>query len=245
MSGQSGSCGRRAREQETSRDVGRQQTAAPGEDDPTFLLVAHPGRSQIGDARRCRGRGTRAGACAQGQGEGLLGPACRRELLVAGFGRVAPCDRGDRSARACERSTSADRRYDRARRTRSRGTHPRASTGDCAGTPLRAVPSSTLRTTRTPPSVSTSSASAYASAWTSSSGRGRRPAATCRPSCGRGLDGERVRADVLDTQRKDAVERSAPVVERLAVGAVDQIDVDAREPGVAASLMARSTFAGS
>ena len=132
------------------------------------------------------------------------------------------------SARACAPSTSAGRPCSRGPRSRSRGSRRRSSRRGCGGTPDRVAPSSRSRTSRTPRPRA-----------------GRRRSRTCRPGrrrrrrrhAGRdalaerrrGLDGQRVRADVVGFEREHVVERRAPVVERLPRRPVDEIDADPLE----------------
>ena len=164
----------------------------------------------------------------------------------AGSRRSAPASAGRAgarprrcSARACARSTSAGRRCGRARRSRCRGTRPRSSREGCGGTPRRAGPSSRPRTTRARPRRAASSASEVRVGLVVVVGRGRagRDAPAERR---RRLDGQRVRAHVLDVERERAVERRAPVVERLARRAVDEVDVDALEARVARRARSRA-----
>ena len=153
----------------------------------------------------------------------------RRRRLRRSHPRSRRC-----TARACARSTTGGRPCGRARRNRSRGSRRRSSTARCAGTLRPAAPSSTPRTTRVPRREHRVGTHVGVGLQVVV---GRRRAGGHLPAeRGRGFDGERVRAHVVDAKRERAVERSLPVVGRLSGRAVDEIDIEPREPRGASQL---------
>ena len=229
--------GRRPGQEQPGGQVGGEQPAAAGEDDPR-----PPPRSSspcsASSATTGRGRGRRPRRPPASAARARTPPrrgSRRRASSEPATGDVARRDRGDVPLGRADVPPAAARRCGRARRSRCRRTRRRSSTARCAGTPRRAAPSSTPRTTRARPRASTVVGARVRVGLEVVVGRGRagRDLAAER---GRGLDRERVRADVVDAERERAVERSLPVGGRLARRAVDEIDVDAREPGVAGEL---------
>ena len=215
----------RAGEEQAGGQVGREEPAGAGEDDPVRRRRSRrPCVGEIADGRRRR----RASATAPARVRSARENAS--SARVAGSRISEPRDRGrtgvDRGDVALGRADvppplpvgvavrgAPDRR----------GTRRRSSTARCAGTPRRVGPSSTPRTTRARRRSSTVVGARVRVGLQIVVGRGRagRDLAAER---GRGLDRERVRADVLDAERERAVERSLPVVGRFAGRAVDEID---------------------
>ena len=139
----------RPREQQSGSYIGSEEPAVSGQHDaivdpvhetrrPASSSTTVGAASATGAPRRVRSASAHASS-ARGTGSRALAPPRRPTSRP----RSRRC-----SARACARSTSAGPRCGRARRSRSRGTRPRSNRAGCGGTPRRASPSSTPRTTR-------------------------------------------------------------------------------------------------
>ena len=173
--------------------------------------------------------------------DALEDPQAEEDLLEVGVAtaRAAPrrrpgaCRprRATGTPRAGGRSTSVGRRGTSARRRRARGTGAAPSSRGCGRTRSRASPSSRPRSAGTRRRASTSHASSNMSACRSGSGGGTTPCCDLAAERRRGLDRERVRAHVLGREVDRLAQRALPRLERLAVGAVDQVEVHVRVPG--------------
>ena len=219
---------RELRDAQAEGDLVGEEAAVDGEHDAAGSSGVRLDEARAASSASSAAAG-HAAAGAQRELQRLEGAGVGVEALVGRLDATRRRRRRRCSARACARSRTGGRRGASARRSRCPGTRPSSSRGGCGGTRGRAGPSSRSRTSPGPAAPSRSAAARYLSAWSSSSGWRAGSAASGVP----GLDGERVGGHVRRVEGERVVERAAPVVERLAGAAVDEVEVERREAAAA------------